>query len=540
MDLDRTSVSDLGRALLATVHEQVQTAANTPTVEAPSVRVHIVEEKTLVVGAGGYNLIDSTGNVDISSARSFLQDTREAACTGIVGTCAAVLANTTLRRRLLLISRRLQSSNTSAKATVDLAREFDFGTSVNASKPVEELIASALADHGVEVTSSTTTRLDATSTVTTVGEMGQNTAVTIALSESILSTKLSEKLPTVNLAISSAVIAPPALPPNMPPHTALYPPPPLHVLVHVPVSVNVTDAGDAFSVVAPSTVTVAIAMTLAAVCIALALGIVSLVYWGNRKRGEEQIYPFQPAAPHSCYGTGVRSRVVVLATSGVPLEAARKPMLECSGSVDTSTQTEREASKQGPASDTATFTLHTRPITTALSLVYPTTPQSDEPSSSQAVLAAILAQADEDGWSEDTMQQRIPIPSEQLEAAGRPRRVASTPSTGRTGMVIATDRPSPRQMTSRQHGPGNALGSSPVRPNTPDVSKRLRAQAEQRWKDFRSESSIPSRRTGINKMLAARFAVGAAQQVLPPIRKTPCAPGAPGMASEPDSDRERD
>ena len=70
-------------------------------------------------------------------------------------------------------------------------------------------------------------------------------------------------------------------------------------------------------------------------------------------------------------------------------------------------------------------------------------------------------------------------------------------------------------------------GSAEERPQAQDV-QRLRAQADERWKAF--QTRYQSRRAGstsINKMLAARAAVGASQQVLPPIQHRE----APGLGA---------
>ena len=77
-------------------------------------------------------------------------------------------------------------------------------------------LALGLSAQGVGVTESTTTQLEATSTVTTLGDVDDNMLVTSALSETSLTLSLAQKLPTVGFEIKQFIITPPAASPTPP------------------------------------------------------------------------------------------------------------------------------------------------------------------------------------------------------------------------------------------------------------------------------------------------------------------------------------
>ena len=215
-DLSRASAADFGAAVLLAVSEQVAAAAATSgdTSSEPSddtqVAVVVTEGKTMVTDAGNYQLTAADGSLNIAQIAAFTRDLEEASCTGIVGTCDALFVSLSSRRRLQT------TTNTSNSAVVNVTREFDFGQSANASTSVENLIASNLEAQGVSVTASTTTTLEATSTVTSQGSFDDTSVVTNSLSEAALTMSLAQKLPTVTLAIGKTVVGPPALPPASP------------------------------------------------------------------------------------------------------------------------------------------------------------------------------------------------------------------------------------------------------------------------------------------------------------------------------------
>ena len=177
--------------------------------------VTIMEQTAMAVAAGIFDLIGGAGEYNKYVVLAFIQKVEHAACQGMLGTCVAVLSNSSGTRR------RLQgSSGGGDSVNISLTREYDFAGS-NSSVSVAALVR----EGGVAVASAETTRLSAQTTVSVVGDAGTS-PLTNAVGRDGLGAALAMQLPTLRVTALSATSTPPTAPPSQPPDQPKPPPTP--------------------------------------------------------------------------------------------------------------------------------------------------------------------------------------------------------------------------------------------------------------------------------------------------------------------------
>jgi len=154
----------------------------------------------------------------LSDRNTLLTSVKQAACTGLVGTCEVSLA-TGSRQRF----RALQTSTSANLVTIDVERRYDFAQS-EASQGVSTLVSNGLQSLGMSVASSTYTKLAMQSVTTVLGSAKSSTLDDNFGDQGDLASKFSSALPSVDLSVSAPLtVTPPRPPPIAPPS----PPPPI-------------------------------------------------------------------------------------------------------------------------------------------------------------------------------------------------------------------------------------------------------------------------------------------------------------------------
>ena len=167
--------------------------------------------------------------------------TKLAACIGIDGTCL-----------VSLVERRARALSGSNDATLDLSREYTFGSSPNANVSVSDMVASGIASFGGNISTATTTELSATMTVSTMGDASGSTLDDAFAANIVFDQQLSLRLPGVQIIVSEPVVLRPPTPP----------PPPLEPPPMPPLEPQPSNATDGSSNGAAAGMSVIVAMLL--------------------------------------------------------------------------------------------------------------------------------------------------------------------------------------------------------------------------------------------------------------------------------------
>ena len=190
----------------------------------PKVIVIVKEVTEVTVESAEHQIFDAAGNVIEDAIDELKAKVRNAACSGLDGTCIIELLHSSSDRTSTDTSgRRHRKLQGSPSVDVSITREYDFG---NSSTNVSAGVADLLESEGIPVAASEMISLSASSTLTANG-LASDSLMASPLYTDALRNELSTMLPQLQASITivSSVVQPPALPPLMPPSLSPQQPP---------------------------------------------------------------------------------------------------------------------------------------------------------------------------------------------------------------------------------------------------------------------------------------------------------------------------
>ena len=199
-----TTAANFGAAVQAAAELQVPASEQGDT----TVKVEVSETSEVSVDLGA--LLD----LSVSEDRvKLVMGAQAAACRGMDGTCTVTLGS----------SRRLRARGLSSATTLNIDRQYNYGTSANASVSLVDQIEGKVNSVGATILDATQTALSSTTTVETMGAADGSAVDDAFANPTTLNEQLSLRLPGTGVSVSAArVIEPPSPPPPPPP---LAPPP---------------------------------------------------------------------------------------------------------------------------------------------------------------------------------------------------------------------------------------------------------------------------------------------------------------------------